>query len=120
MVTLVELPRFKVHESPRVYRRLGRVSLSVSPQAWAAQLGRAHQSSRVCLSRANCVRRSGRSHGVVAGAATSEHLASSPDVAGVSGVYHEGGRETAPPEASRERGSQARLWRVLVGLAIAE
>ena len=57
---------------------------------------------------------------VVAGAATSVHLASSPDVAGVSGVYYQGGRETAPLEASRERGSQARLWRVLEGLAVAE
>ena len=57
---------------------------------------------------------------VVAGAATSVHLAASPDVVGVSGVYYEGGRETAPVEASRDRGSQARLWRVLEGLAVAE
>jgi NAD(P)-dependent dehydrogenase (short-subunit alcohol dehydrogenase family) len=57
---------------------------------------------------------------VVAGAATSVHLAASPDVVGVSGVYYEGGRETAPLEASRDRGSQARLWRVLEGLAGAE
>jgi retinol dehydrogenase-14 len=54
---------------------------------------------------------------VVAGAATSVHLASSPDVAGVSSVYYEGGRKTAPSAASLERGSQARLWRILVGLA---
>ena len=54
---------------------------------------------------------------VVAGAATSVYLASSPDVAGVSGVYYEGGRETAPLAASLDRGSQARLWRILEGLA---
>ena len=57
---------------------------------------------------------------VVAGAATSVLLASSPDVAGVSGVYYEGGRETAPLEASLEREAQARLWRILEGLAGAE
>jgi NAD(P)-dependent dehydrogenase (short-subunit alcohol dehydrogenase family) len=57
---------------------------------------------------------------VVGGAATSVLLASSPDVAGVSGVYYEGGRETAPLEASLDRGSQTRLWRVLEGLAVAE
>jgi NAD(P)-dependent dehydrogenase (short-subunit alcohol dehydrogenase family) len=57
---------------------------------------------------------------VVAGAATGVFLAASPDAAGVSGVYYEGGRETSPREASRDRGSQARLWRILEGLAIAE
>ena len=57
---------------------------------------------------------------VVAGAATSVFLAASPDAAGVSGVYYEDGRETSPREASRDRGSQARLWRILEGLAIAE
>ena len=54
---------------------------------------------------------------VIGGAATSVHLATSPDVAGVSGVYYEGGRETAPLAASLDRGSQARLWRILEGLA---
>lgn len=54
---------------------------------------------------------------VVAGAATSVLLASSPDVVGVSGVYYEGGRETKPLAASLERGSQARLWRILKTLA---
>jgi NAD(P)-dependent dehydrogenase (short-subunit alcohol dehydrogenase family) len=53
---------------------------------------------------------------VVAGAATSVYLASSPDVAGVSGVYYEGGRESAPLAASLDRGAQARLWRILEGL----
>jgi hypothetical protein len=45
------------------------------------------------------------------------HLAASPDTAGVSGVYYEGGRETVPLEASLERTSQARLWGILEGLA---
>ncbi len=54
---------------------------------------------------------------VVAGAATSVHLAASPDAAGVSGVYYEDGRETVPLEASLERESQARLWGILEGLA---
>ena len=54
---------------------------------------------------------------VAAGAATSVHLASSPEVAGVSGVYYEGGRETAPLEQSRERESQERLWGILETLA---
>jgi NAD(P)-dependent dehydrogenase (short-subunit alcohol dehydrogenase family) len=57
---------------------------------------------------------------VVAGAATSVLLAASPDVAGVSGVYYEGGRETVPLEASLERESQARLWSILAGLAALE
>ena len=54
---------------------------------------------------------------VVAGAATSVHLAASPDAAGVSGVYYEEGRETVPREASLERKSQTRLWGILEGLA---
>ncbi len=54
---------------------------------------------------------------VVAGAATSVHLAASPDAAGVSGVYYEDGRETVPLEASLERESQTRLWGILEGLA---
>ena len=54
---------------------------------------------------------------VAAGAATSVSLAASPDVAGVTGVYYEGGRETTPLEASLERNSQARLWGILEELA---
>jgi len=57
---------------------------------------------------------------VVAGAATSVHLAASPDAAGVSGVYYEDGRETVPLEASLERESQTRLWGILEGLADVE
>jgi len=57
---------------------------------------------------------------VVAGAATSVLLASSPDVAGVSGVYYEDGRETTPLQASLDRDSQALLWRILEELAVAE
>jgi len=54
---------------------------------------------------------------VVAGAAASVYLASSPDAAGVSEVYFEDGRETVPLEASLERESQTRLWGILEGLA---
>jgi len=45
------------------------------------------------------------------------YLAASPDVAGVSGVYYEAGRETAPLEASVVPESQARLWGILERLA---
>jgi retinol dehydrogenase-14 len=57
---------------------------------------------------------------LAAGAATSVSLASSPDVADVSGVYYEGGCETTPLEASLEGSSQARLWHVLERLAAVE
>ena len=53
---------------------------------------------------------------VVAGAATSVYLASSPDVAGVSGVYYEDGRETAPLEASlRARSRRSASGDILEG-----
>ena len=54
---------------------------------------------------------------LVAGAATSVALASSPEVARLTGVYYECGRRTPPPAASLDRAAQARLWAVLERMA---
>jgi NAD(P)-dependent dehydrogenase (short-subunit alcohol dehydrogenase family) len=58
--------------------------------------------------------------GVTAGATTSEYLAAATDVESLTGVHYEGGRETMPLEASRDREAQACLWRVLEGLVVAD
>ncbi len=57
---------------------------------------------------------------VAAGAATSVFLASSPELARVSGVYYEEGRKTKPLEASLDRAAQARLWRILEAPTVPE
>lgn len=44
------------------------------------------------------------------GAATSIYLASSPEVAGVSGAYYERGRQAAPSEAAQNAADGERLW----------
>lgn len=44
------------------------------------------------------------------GAVTSVYLASSPEAAGLSGVYLENGRLTEPPAAARGPAAQDRLW----------
>lgn len=46
------------------------------------------------------------------GAATSIYLASSPDVAGVSGEYFDDKRIVAPAKSSRDEALQERLWDV--------
>lgn len=53
---------------------------------------------------------------LVSGAWTSVHLAASPEVEGVTGVYYERREETTPPAASLEREAQARLWAALEGI----
>jgi NAD(P)-dependent dehydrogenase (short-subunit alcohol dehydrogenase family) len=56
------------------------------------------------------------------GAATSIHLASSPEVEGVTGVYFAGGSPRTSNKASYDEAAAARLWRVsadLVGLTAA-
>lgn len=50
---------------------------------------------------------------VVAGAQTSVLLVSAPELACLTGVYFEDGRETTPPRASLDREAQQRLWRYL-------
>jgi hypothetical protein len=44
------------------------------------------------------------------GARTSLHLASSPDLAQVSGKYFKDGRETAPSRAAQDDAAARRLW----------
>jgi len=47
---------------------------------------------------------------VESGAVTSVYLASSPEAAGVSGVYFEDGAVTAPPAEALDGAARARLW----------
>ena len=54
---------------------------------------------------------------LVAGAATSVALTSSLEAEGLSGVYYENGRRTAPPGVSLDHGAQVRLWTVLERMA---
>jgi hypothetical protein len=53
------------------------------------------------------------------GARTPIHVASAPELAGVTGRYFMDGREAAPTAAAQERETQERLWEAsarLVGL----